>query len=265
MAIEVFNRYENKFMLNEEQYQAIMKELPKYMEEDAYCRNGGIYTIANIYYDTENDAMIRKSLQKPPYKEKVRMRAYGTPDGKSTTFVEIKKKYNHIVNKRRVTMTYDEAMAYMTEDVHPDNPKVNKQVLRELDYMKEFYHLVPKLYLSYDRQAFFGKDDHEFRLTFDNNIQTRRYDLNLSSGPYGEQLLPPGMRIMEIKISQATPQWFVDILSANKIYQTSFSKYGTEYKNYVKNNFRQGENVLCSNQYSLPQTQVSKQGSHCCA
>ncbi len=236
LAIEVFNRYEKKFLINEEQYQAVLAVISQYMEEDAHCKNGGKYTIANIYYDTEQDSLIRHSIEKPVYKEKVRMRTYGTPQPESTTFVEIKKKYRGIVNKRRIKLTYAEAMAYMTENKPPENPKVNRQVLREIDYLKEFYQLVPKLYLSYDRRAFFAKEDDSIRLTFDDNIQTRRYDLELGMGPYGEQLLPPGMYVMEIKVLNALPQWFVDVLSENHIYQTSFSKYGTEFKKLLQIN-----------------------------
>lgn len=235
MAIEVFNRREQKYMLDEETYGRVIQYIEKYMKPDAYSTDGGFYSICNIYYDTADDYLIRKSISKPVYKEKLRLRSYGTPDKSSKAFVEIKKKYRGIVNKRRVTMTLGEAEAYMDKNVSPRSENINRQVLAETDYLKVHYSLMPKVYISYDRRAYFGKDDDSFRVTFDTNIRTRRTDLKLDSGAYGTELLQPGYRLMEVKISGAVPKWFTGMLSQLKIYPISFSKYGTEYKNYIKN------------------------------
>lgn len=135
-------------------------QIADYMNPDAYNRNGEAYRISNIYYDTENDQLIRASIEKPVYKEKLRLRAYGTPELTDNVFVEIKKKYNGIVNKRRTSMTLQEAYDYLDDDICPDNRegRINRQVLKEIDYFKNFYHLQPKVYLSYDRFAYFEKD-----------------------------------------------------------------------------------------------------------
>ena len=233
MDIEVFNRREQKYMLDGDTYEKVINCIEKYMKPDAYSSDGGIYSICNIYYDTDDDYLIRRSLAKPIYKEKLRLRAYGTPDGSSKVFVEIKKKYHGIVNKRRTTMSLEEAEAYLDEGARPHCPNINHQVLAETDYIKDYYGLKPKVYISYDRRAYFGKDDESFRITFDTNIQTRRTDLRLESGAYGTQLLEPGKWLMEAKISGATPVWFTDMLSRLKLYPVSFSKYGTEYTNYI--------------------------------
>ncbi len=262
MAIEVFNRYEKKYMLDQNTYELLNERLDKYMEADAYSKDGGFYSICNIYYDTDTDQLIRKSLEKPTYKEKLRLRSYGTPDGSSQAFVEIKKKYKGIVNKRRISMPLNQAMAYLDYNVRPTAPGINNQILREIDYFKEFYKLTPKVYISYDRRAYFGREDHSFRVTFDTNIQTRREDIRLQSGAYGTSLLQPGQWLMEVKISGAAPAWFTQILSELKIYPVSFSKYGTEYKNYVQSNIRKGEKITCLNQYSqqpIPQYQPAHQ------
>lgn len=263
MAIEVFNRYEKKYILTQKQYEVLTESLPAYMEADSHSRDGGFYSICNIYYDTVTDELIRKSLEKPVYKEKVRVRSYGTPDDGSETFVEIKKKYKGIVNKRRVTMNLKEAMAYMETGAVPDRPSLNRQVLKELNYMREYYRLVPKAYISYDRRAYFGIADPDFRITFDTNIQTRRTDLRLDHGAYGTQLLEDGQWIMEIKINKTIPEWFVKLLSENRIYPGSFSKYGTAYLRYIENLREKGEKTACLNQSSVQRTQPSRREAPC--
>lgn len=233
MPIEVFNRREQKYMLGDETYNAIVGYISEYMEPDAYSTDGGTYSISNIYYDTANDYLIRKSLSKPVYKEKLRLRTYGTPALEDMAFVEIKKKYKGIVNKRRTSMQLKEAYGYLDEGIRPDGNGLNRQVLAEIDYFKNYYELMPKVFISYDRRAYFGMEDDSFRVTFDTNIQTRRNDLRLESGAYGEQLLNPGQWLMEVKISGATPSWFTGMLTKLKLYPVSFSKYGTEYMKYL--------------------------------
>lgn len=234
MAVEVFNRCEKKYLLNEEQYCRLVGEMRGHMDYDVYNADAGIYKICNIYYDTENDELIRRSIEKPVYKEKLRVRSYGKPELDDRVFVEIKKKYHGIVNKRRTAMRLGDAYGYLggvllEEDIMERNTDVNMQVLHEIDYFKKIYNLVPKLYLSYDRIAYVGKEDKGFRVTFDTNITTRRYNVRLEEGSYGEQLLPEKIYLMEIKINGAVPMWFTKIISKLNIYPASFSKYGTEY------------------------------------
>lgn len=252
MAIEVFNRYEKKYMLNAIQYEKLIAAIQPYMVVDAYNREKEFYEISNIYYDTSDDALIRASIEKPVYKEKLRVRSYGTPDCSDNVFVEIKKKYKGIVNKRRTVMPLTQAYGYLNEGREPDmeNHQMNRQVFREIDYFCKLYHLVPKVYLSYQRRAYFEKNDGDFRVTFDKQITTRRYDLKLENGSYGEQLLPDSMYLMEIKINRAVPLWFTRILSELAVYPVSFSKYGTEYKNFIAENSRKNEGEKrCLNQY----------------
>jgi len=239
MAIEIFNRRENKYRINSEQFELLNAEFAKVMTPDKFCRDGKTYCINNIYYDTPDNSLIRTSLAKPTYKEKLRLRAYGIPDNDSKVFVEIKKKVNGVVNKRRTTMKLNEAYRFLqngaVETVEPD---MNKQVVREIEYMLSHYKLQPTVALSYERLAYFG--DNDLRVSFDRNIRTRRNDLALERGTHGDELLDKGEWLMEIKTSKAYPVWLCKLLSENKIYPTSFSKYGEEYKEYLK----------CSNQFS---------------
>ncbi len=237
MAIQTFERREIKFLLTGEQYEALTEVLEHYMNPDPYCVDGKTYGIYNVYYDTVNDDLIRQSIEKPYYKEKIRLRSYMSPAGPDDrVFLEIKKKIGGIVNKRRVTMTLREADEYILNGTYPaDNGKyIQRQVLRELDVLLERYPVTAKQYISYERAAYFGKDDNGFRLTFDRNITARRYDVSLDKESYGEQLIPESSRLMEVKISGAMPMWLAEQLAALKIYKISFSKYGTAYKNEIR-------------------------------
>ncbi|SDB11690.1 VTC domain-containing protein [Pseudobutyrivibrio sp. YE44] len=224
---KVFNRYEKKFLLDEKTYLVFKKELDEYMNEDEY----GLHTIRNIYYDTPTDELIRTSIEGPKYKEKFRVRCYGKPTYDSMCFLEIKKKYKGLVNKRRVAIPMEEAESYLIDGQMPSNPN---QIFKEIDYFFSRYPLEPKRYIAYDRLAMYGKEDPEFRVTFDINIRSRDYNLTLYSDEDNEYLLEPGQRLMEVKISDSMPLWFARLLSKYQIYPTSFSKYGNFYKKQLK-------------------------------
>lgn len=235
MAIEVFNRYEKKYRITDATYQKLRDRLSEYMEADEHSRNGEFYTICNIYYDTPNNDLIRRSIEKPVYKEKLRLRSYGVVEMDKKVFLEIKKKYEGLVNKRRTKLRLSEAYEFIkTKELPEFQPYMNAQVLKELQYMLNRMEIQPALFLSYDRVAMFGKDNKDFRMTFDRNITTRRYDLGLHYGIYGEKQLREDEWIMEIKIDKAMPLWMTKILSELQIYPSSYSKYGTEYCNYIK-------------------------------
>lgn len=245
MAFEVFNRTEEKYIISDDTYRLLRDELEQYMHPDAFCRNGEFYTICNIYYDTPDHQMIRRSIEKPIYKEKLRLRSYGTVSSKDKVYLEIKKKYQGYVNKRRCSMQLEDACRYIATGKRSGGKRPStEQVLREIDFMLQRYpNLAPALYLSYDRIALFCKENEDFRITFDTNIRTRRYDLGLDKGNYGELLLPQGLRIMEAKTNHAMPYWFSKVLSEHRIYPVNFSKYGEEYRRALK----QGELSMLSN------------------
>jgi SPX domain protein involved in polyphosphate accumulation len=231
MAIEVFNRYENKYMVDEKTYARLQTRLSDYMKLDSYNKRFETYPICNIYYDTPDSHLIRTSLMKPSYKEKIRLRSYGTPSKNSKVYVEIKKKFRGLGNKRRSALPLDEAYAFLASGKIPDiDCGMNIQVLSEIAYMLEQHRLVPKVYLSCERRAYFGTGRHDLRISFDTDIVARREDLFLESGIYGKSLLPEGKWLMEIKTSESIPIWLCRTLSELHIYPVSFSKYGTEYK-----------------------------------
>lgn len=217
----LFERYEVKYLLDAAQYQSVLAALKDRMREDEHGKS----LICNVYFDTPDFRIIRRSLEKPVYKEKLRLRSYGVPTEKSTVFLELKKKYNSIVYKRREDMTLSEARTFLRGG-QPDS-----QIMKEIEYFIKYYPaLRPAVYLAYEREAFFDKTDDSLRITFDENIIWRDYDIDLGNGAYGEELLPPNVRLMEIKTGGAFPLWLTKILGDLKIYPTSFSKYGTVYE-----------------------------------
>ena len=189
----------------------------------------GKSTINNIYFDTPNFRLIRASIEKPTvYKEKLRIRSYGNPTPQSNVFIELKKKYKGIVYKRRVDMTYDEAIRYLYMHQAPPEPS---QVTKEIDCFMSFYkELRPAISLFYDRMAYYSKVDPELRLTFDTNIRFRNRELDLSRGDYGTVILDESQYILEIKCIDSMPLWLTRELDRLKIYPSSYSKYGTAYK-----------------------------------
>lgn len=236
MSTEVFNRVEEKYIVTKLQYEKMVKAFGDKMKVDSYSKDGKFYQICNIYYDTEDNNLIRTSLMKPPYKEKIRLRSYGTPSLNTKVFLEVKKKYKGVVNKRRSTLTLSEAYGFTKTHIIPNiQPYMNSQVLKELQYSLNLYNAVPKLFLSYERRAFFGAEDDSFRVTFDRNIITRRENVNLEYGIFGNKLLDENTMILEVKYSERMPLWFMHIIKDLGLKKTSFSKYGTEYKNYIAN------------------------------
>lgn len=250
MAIEIFNRLEKKYLIRQEEYQKVIHSIKDKMVLDEYNKNGKPYNISNIYYDTPNDELIRKSIEKPVYKEKLRLRSYGIPSMEDQVFLEIKKKYKGIVNKRRTVFKLSEAYDFIENGVLPtDLSNMNPQVFEELKYFLSIYNLSAKLYLTYDRFAYFAEDNVDFRVTFDTNIITRRESVKLELGNQGDLLIGNDLWLMEVKAIGGVPLWFANILSDNQLYPVSFSKYGTEYKKQMK-----GNHQLCLKQ-SIQQQQ----------
>ncbi len=234
MAIEVFNRYEDKYLICDKTYEKLQGRIKDYMELDEYNKKNETYTIRSIYYDTSDHMLIRTSLKKPRYKEKLRLRSYGDVDLNSKVYIEIKKKVNGLVNKRRSAMRLDEAYRFLEKGEIPIiKHYINKQVVLEIDYILKCHELKPMLYLAYDRRAYFGEDKNSLRVSFDKNIISRRKDVRLESNIYGESLLEEGKWLMEVKVERAIPFWLARLLSEYKIYPTSYSKYGEEFKNFI--------------------------------
>lgn len=223
-----FKRVEIKFILNDSQTEAVKRAFTGKMKADEY----GKTRICNVYYDTPNFRLIRKSIEQPVYKEKLRVRSYGTPKAGDEVFIELKKKYDGIVYKRRekLPLLKAEELANGEEKFLCGENELT-QVEREIKYFSSVYgSLCPAVYLAYVREAFYSLTDPNLRITFDTDILWRDEDVDLTKGVYGTPVLPRGKTLMEIKTDKALPLWLVEVLSDEKIYKTSFSKYGEAYK-----------------------------------
>ena len=223
----VFKRHELKYILTKDQKERILEAIQPYMVLDKYGRT----TIQNIYFDTENYRLIRRSIEKPDYKEKLRVRHYANKDEEHKVFVEIKKKYDKVVYKRRLAMNEEDAKRWLTGETAC---QVDSQIAREIDYFLQYYEgLHPALFLSYEREAFCCKDGSDFRITFDENILCRQEDMSFAADSGGIPVLEEGKAVMEIKCVGGMPLWMTEILSREKVYKTPFSKYGTAYQNII--------------------------------
>ncbi len=236
----VFERTEKKYVLTKEQYEQIIEKSREYIKMDKY----GLTNICNIYFDTNDSELIRTSIEKPIYKEKLRLRSYGVPNSDdSTVFFEIKKKFDGVVYKRRVSMSYKEFENYLYNHIEPN---VNPQILHEIDYIIKYYNLEPKLFLAYDRVAYNGIQDEELRITFDKNIRSREKELSLKAGDYGTKLLDNDEYLMEIKANGGMPLWLTNLLTELEIFPRSFSKYGNIYKKSLTGKKYWSKKIYCS-------------------
>ena len=224
----IFKRVEKKYMLTRAQYEALAAALQAQgMQADEF----GKHAVCNIYYDTKDDLLIRRSLEKPVYKEKLRLRCYGTEGEEDIAFAEIKKKYKGVVYKRRITLDKQQAHRWFAEERHCPKPT---QIGRELDYMMKRYDLYPRVYIGYDRLALFAPENPDLRVTFDTDIRWRVTELDLRAGDWGEPLLEEDQILMEIKIPGALPLWLCRLMQELGIRQQSFSKYGTCYQKFLR-------------------------------
>lgn len=250
MAKTSFNRYEKKYIVKKEVYDFLLHDMEPYMKKDIHNEGIDFYTICNIYYDTEEDEIIKRSVSKPEFKEKLRLRCYCNGDENSFAFLEIKKKLHGFVNKRRTTIKVREANELINDKVMPlVQPYHNEQVLNELYHYVKNKELIPRIVISYDRMAYSDKADSDVRITFDTNITSRRSELQLQRMEEDELILSDDYYLMEIKTSKAIPLWLTHILEKYDLYSSSFSKYGTEFFEHLNNNRKEDE--TCLNPYLI--------------
>lgn len=227
----IFKRVEKKYLLTDELKDALLSRISPMLIPDSYGRS----TISSLYLDTPDFRIIRASIEAKlgghAYKEKLRLRTYGTPQDETKVFLEIKKKYKGVVYKRRISLKHAAAMEYILGGEKPPD----SQIMREIDYAMHFYGEVrPAAVVSYERDAFFVRDLPALRITFDNGVRYRNTDLDLRKGSGGKMLLPESMNLMEIKTDGAMPLWLSRALDELNIYPASYSKYGNAYIDLMK-------------------------------
>lgn len=219
----IFTRVEKKYSITDRQYAAIEPMLFDRMHIDEF----GLSTVCSVYFDAPDNRIVRASIDKPVYKEKLRLRCYGVPDPDSEAFIELKKKYKGIVYKRRIFMPYEEAVAFLSGHA----PMPDDQIAREIAYALKIYpDIAPAAAIFCERIALYDNDDENLRITIDSNLRYRVDDMDLTHGTHGNPLLPADKHILEIKTAFSMPLWLTKLLDDNSIYPSSFSKYGTAYR-----------------------------------
>lgn len=226
-----FKRYERKYLIDKATAQSFLSLISSRLSYDAFCVGGKKYRIYNIYFDTDDFAIIRESVSKPAFKEKARFRAYDNYAETGKGFLEIKRKINGVVVKRRIALSEPDAIDFVKSGILPHDAEC--QMSRELDRYFKCNDVSPKAYISYDRMAFFCADDNNIRVTFDDNILYRTQNVSIEAGDGGVALLPPDLCILELKFAEAMPLWLANALSECRIYPHSFSKYGNVYKQII--------------------------------
>lgn len=234
MQQRTFNRFEKKYLITDEQKNVILKTIESNLLYDQNIVDKKPYKIYNLYYDTEDYEFIRYSLSKPQYKDKVRLRSYHYPlEDQDLVFLEIKKKFEGRVNKRRIVLTYSEFKKFLTQEIEPEQDDyLNQQVFQEIDYLLKKSTLKPKAYIAYERLALHNEDD-SLRVTFDQNIRYRKDDITFDQDQAAPILDDQTLWLMEIKCNQNFPLWLTQLLSQNQIYAQSFSKYGKAYQKFI--------------------------------
>lgn len=232
-----FQRYEKKYLLPREKYLALWQELEPRVEPDAFFQS----TVCSVYYDWEDFRLIRHSLEKPVYKEKLRLRSYNVPGPEDPVFVELKKKYKGVVYKRRVAMAAAAAEDWLAgRSAAP----VQSQISREIDWFLKNNPVRPRVLIACDRRAYVARENRELRITFDSSIRWRDRDLSLTAGDHGQELLSDGQMLMEIKLPEAAPLWLAHMLSRLEIFPRGFSKYGQCYQKELAEKYFDGVMVI---------------------
>ena len=221
--IVVMKRFELKYLLTAEQTEFLKERLKGHMELDQYGRT----SIASLYYDTPSFRLIRTSMEKPAFKEKIRLRSYGLATEESPVYLELKRKAYGIVYKRRVQSTIPKVEKFFAGS---GDICAGGQINREIVYFRDYYRdLSPACLIIYDREAYF-EPGGDLRLTIDHNPRYRLDELNLTTSMEGILLKDPGVTILEIKVQQAVPLWLSRILDEGCIRKNSFSKYGEAFR-----------------------------------
>ncbi|TFE03976.1 polyphosphate polymerase domain-containing protein [Jeotgalibacillus salarius] len=229
MAIEIFKRYEIKYLLSFDEYLRFREAILPYMKFDDYGNNEGKYNIVSLYFDSEDYKIYYETRNKLRFRQKLRLRVYGDADLNSQSFFEIKQKFKNVVNKRRTILPLNEAYSLIQnpsldlQQIHASNP----QILKEALHFQSIYQLKPEVIVSYDRQALSGIEQKDLRVTFDYNLMCRNHDLKIENGPQGIHFIDKDKVVLEVKVSDSVPFWLSRLLSDFECSRQSVSKFCT--------------------------------------
>ena len=241
--VSVMKRYELKYRLSKDQLAFFISKIKGHMQVDKY----GLTSIASIYFDTPDFRLINKSIEKPKYKEKVRLRGYGLAKPGKPVFLEVKRKCEGVVYKRRISLSEEDAYELILNKKAKGNDQISKELVA---FMEKYPNLEAKYLIIYEREAYY-QEGTDLRVTLDMNPRYRVSDLNLHTSLDGTPLLEDGGAILEIKVQHSLPLWLVAILSEGKIYKTSFSKVGTAHQKEMAKLIERKVHVFSESKYMV--------------
>ena len=222
---KIFQRYEKKFLLSTSQQEALLARIANDIKADVFDQ----YLVQSLYLDTPRWEVVRNSIEKPLYKEKMRLRCYERELTKKTMlFLELKKKYDGRIYKRRVVFPASELMG--CNSLEALVMKKDSPIAKELGFYLKVNPVANKMYISSERKTFVGTKEANLRLTFDEEIKFRTTDLHFLKPHVGTAILASHEVLLEIKTPFGMPIWLARVLSELNIFPISFSKYGHCYQ-----------------------------------
>ena len=222
------NRYEIKYLLDAGRLADVQAALKDYLHLDANGSHDGGYYVHSIYFDSPDMRFLREKFEGDLTRVKPRIRTYrssldGPPAG---IFLELKGRYNRIVEKRRCPIDRSLAKLLLTETpVHPNGWSAKHAVLGEFLYMSHRFQLAPAVSVLYHRTAFFGAYWPNLRITFDRLVLcSPATGLEAPSEDF-VQTIPCSQTVMELKYNDKLPLTLLRRINSLGLQQRSFSKY----------------------------------------
>ena len=228
------DRFEYKFLLSSEQREEIIAMLAGEIQPDTQGAPDGRYPIVSLYYDSPDLRCYWDKWRGVPSRRKLRIRVYGTADGRVSfaCFIEVKHKADGRGAKRRVQTTLPTALALLQGAGSPAAfPPAEQRILEEVRRMMSADGLRPTCVMRYDRHAYFLPhvgEDEPLRITFDEGLAVRFEELapQPDDRRFERHVLAPGQCIMEIKGSGAVPYALARKLTCARLFPRKLSKYG---------------------------------------
>lgn len=218
-------RSELKFLTHFGVREMLLRRWGRYLVRAPYMNEYGSTSILSQYYDSPDLLFYREKLDGVATRRKVRIRTYGLEFSRgSTTFLEIKSRYNDRVQKRR----------YRFAEFDPSHLDPTNWAFDDLEteagflFLRDRHRLRPSVQVYYQREAYQAVVDREVRVTFDSCLVGLHPGEKLTEHALLDRtrnLLPDTLVIMEIKSTGPLPPWVHDGIIAGELQQKTLSKY----------------------------------------
>ncbi len=227
-TIRTFNRFELKYLITLAQAERFKQALRPYLLQDEHGENGK-YGLTSLYYDSPDLRCYWEKEYGLRFRRKLRIRKYETnePMTEDTpVFLEIKQRVDRVTQKRRVVLSYGDALRLANDRKLPKDTREDQETLEEMYAFAWQYNLRPVSIVRYDRQAFMGTEyDMGLRVTFDTNLTFQTHKLHIHESASALPMLSPNQVVMEIKVNDHIPLWLTDLIAIHNLKMVRVSKY----------------------------------------